>query len=33
MLYYNIIDVSEGIGGIRQVHQKNVLFFTIFIMY
>ena len=29
MLYYYRIDVSEGIGLIRQVNQKSAIFVTI----
>ena len=29
MIYYDRIDVSEGIHLIKQVHQKNVMFVTI----
>ena len=31
MLQYDRIDLSEGIDVIKQVHQKSVKFFTIFI--
>ena len=29
MLYYDTIDVSEGIDVIRQANQKNAVFLTI----
>ena len=29
MIYYDRIDISEGIDLIKQVHQKSVMFVTI----